>query len=375
MNFEEKINKKIIITGGHVTPALAVIEEIEHRYPYWSIVFIGRRHAIEGSDTVSEEYRLIHERKITFLSLFTGRLQRSFTLYTIVSLLKIPFGILQALYFVLTIKPAVIISFGGYIALPVVLAGWFCGVRILTHEQTLNPGLANRIIAFFASTICVSYEEVRKYFPDTKTIVTGLPIRKSLFQTVKKSPFSFGLPLFPMLYITGGSTGAMSLNELIYPIVATLSRSFVIIHQVGRLSFERASLIKKSLPLKQQSRYVVTSYLDESEHAWALQHATLVIGRSGANTTGELASIGAVSILIPLPWSGGHEQTKNAQYVAQNGGALVLNQQDISSKELVITIHTLLSDYARYKNKAKNFSKHYNRDGATRIVDALVTIL
>ncbi len=366
---------KILITGGHVTPAIAVIDEIEKRYPLWKIVFVGRKYAVEGSRTTSEEYRLITQRAVHFLSLFTGRLQRAFTLYTIVSLLKVPFGFLQALSIVMSQQPDAIISFGGYVALPVVFAGFLCGVRILTHEQTLAPGIANRIIAQFASKICISYEDVATYFSSSKLLYTGLPIRQSLFHKVEKSPFSFRFPRIPLLYVTGGSTGATSLNEIIYSIVKDLTRSFMIIHQVGRLSFEYGNTIRNSLPQSQQIRYQVLPYLDEKEHAWVLQHASILIGRSGANTVAELASLGVVSILIPLPWSAGQEQTKNAQYLARHGGALVLMQEEATPTHLARTIKHVMNAYNVYKKKALAYSKEIRRDGATRIVDTLVTIL
>src|SRR3989304_10101442 len=148
---------KIFITGGHVTPPLAVIEEIVYRYPDWQIFFVGRKYAMEGDLTVSEEYRIIRELGLPFLPLVTGRLQRRFTRYTIPSLLKIPQGLLQAWLYVREHKPDVIVTFGGYVGLPVVLAGWLLRIPIISQDETRSVGLANRLVSLLSAKICLSY--------------------------------------------------------------------------------------------------------------------------------------------------------------------------------------------------------------------------
>lgn len=140
--------KKIVITGGHLTPALAVMEKL--REQGWQIVFFGRQHALEGDSSVSVEYQTITKLGISFISLTAGRLQRSFTRYTVFSFLKIPIGFIQSFYYLIKFKPTVILSFGGYVALPVALAGWMLKIPIVTHEQSVVPGLANKIIFKFA---------------------------------------------------------------------------------------------------------------------------------------------------------------------------------------------------------------------------------
>jgi len=162
------MRKKIVVTGGHLTPALAVIEKL--RQDGWQIVFFGRKHALEGDPAVSVEYKILKEQGIPFVNLTSGRLQRSLTRYTISSLLKIPLGLIQSFYYLLKFKPNVILSFGGYLALPVALAGWILRIPIVTHEQSVIPGLATRIITHFAKKICVSWPQTMEMLKETSSI-------------------------------------------------------------------------------------------------------------------------------------------------------------------------------------------------------------
>ncbi|TSC54300.1 MAG: UDP-N-acetylglucosamine--N-acetylmuramyl-(pentapeptide) pyrophosphoryl-undecaprenol N-acetylglucosamine transferase [Microgenomates group bacterium LiPW_16] len=204
--FSPKTNK-IVITGGHLTPALAAIAELKKEG--WEILFIGRKHALEGDPSLSVEYRVIKELGISFVPLTAGRFQRSFTRYTILSLLKVPLGFIQSLYWVARFKPNLILSFGGYLALPVALSGWILGIPILTHEQSVIPGLATKIIARFARRVCVSWPQTTEHFPKEKVVLTGNPIREEVLKKYQVSSIKYQVSNedLPLIYITGGSLG------------------------------------------------------------------------------------------------------------------------------------------------------------------------
>lgn len=364
----------IFITGGHVTPALAVIEEVERRFPTWNIVFVGRKTSLEGEPTLSEEHKLITDKGIPFLSLTTGRLQRRFTERSIISLFKVPFGFLQALWYCISHKPDCILSFGGYVALPVACAGWILDIPVLTHEQTRIPGIANRIIANLSRAVCVVDDEVATVFGNSKVIVTGLPIRSIVFSKTTEAPFALRTKN-PLLYITGGSTGALSLNQLIYPIVPKLISKFEVIHQVGRKSLEDARRVRESLSPSLRSRYIVVPYMEGSQYSWVLQHADLVVGRSGANTVAEIAALGKVALFIPLPWSGGGEQRSNAHYLARHGGAYVLDQEKITSGKLYDHIMDIIKNHSSMVKRAKVYAKTVPSNGASLVVDQIRSLL
>ena len=365
---------KILITGGHVTPALAVIDTLRAEGNS-EIIFAGRMHATEGSTALSAEYELVRAKGIRFLPITTGRLQRTLTWRTIPSLLKIPVGFWQAYGYCVREKPSLIVSFGGYIALPVAIAGWALGIPVITHEQTRLAGLTNRIIAGIAKRICVTFDRTATQFPEAKTVVTGLPMRKELFSPPNTCPFEIKDTGRPVLYITGGSVGARSLNRLLYPVIAALVRTYTVIHQTGTGSLEEASRSRQLLPARIRSRYITDAFLDVKKLSWVLAHAGLVVGRAGANTTVECAALGKVAILVPLPWSAGGEQTVNAKWLEHNGGAKVLEQRGLSPEKLLGEIERIWKHHESLERRAKLFAPSVPRDGAARLAREIVSLL
>ncbi|MDP1722636.1 MAG: UDP-N-acetylglucosamine--N-acetylmuramyl-(pentapeptide) pyrophosphoryl-undecaprenol N-acetylglucosamine transferase [Candidatus Gottesmanbacteria bacterium] len=349
----------ICVTGGHLTPALAVIEEIQRIHPDWHMFFIGRRKTFEGAEMRSEEERLVRALGIPFYGLTTGRFQRSWSPFTLLSFLKIPFGVVTAFLWLMRYRPSIILSFGGYIALPVVLAGKILNIPVITHEQTTDLGLSNRIIARMAGRVLLARD-------------VGVPIRRALFSPLGEYHFSL-LPdtEFPILYITGGSTGAQSLNALIYPLLPALSKSFYIIHQVGAKDMENALRARDGMAREDRYRYVPVSYIDVRELSWIYHNTSFLIGRSGANTTAEVAALGIPALFIPLPWAADDEQKKNAQSLGDKGMAAVLDQRTLTGEILLTQINIMMKSIHHYKKKAMEVAKHYPRDGASRVVKAI----
>jgi len=364
---------KILVTGGHITPAIAVIDEIRRRYPRWEIVFVGRKKALEATTVLSEEYRILRDRGIAFRALTTGRLSRFVSAGGILSLCKVPIGMLQAFMVVLFERPRLIVSFGGYVALPIVYAAWVLGIPCVTHEQTAQPGIANQLIARVARRICVTFPHTSSLFPVHKSVVTGLPLRNALFHPPMRGIVT--LQREKLLFICGGSTGAVSLNELLYPIIPELTKLFRVVHQVGRKTYDVARRVRSALPAPVRKRYTVTPYLDEEEYSWALNHATLIVGRSGANTVGEIASLGKVAIFVPLPWSAAAEQMANARWLAQAGAAAIVDQHTATADTLLATILDVVNHFDTYESNAKRVAGGTRRDGASQMVDEIARVL
>ncbi len=356
----------LFVTGGHPTPALAFLEELEKRKPDWRVYWVGRKYAMEGSRVHSSEYRLVQDTRAKFLPLTTGRLQRTFTLHTIPSLFKLPVGFIQSLYYIAKYRPQRILVFGGYIAVPVAVAGFLTGIPVIIHEQVVKPGLANRFLALLAHRICVSFPESTAHVPKGKTVVTGLPLRRGLFHPPASPSFPVPKSAGPILYITGGSTGAQSLNDVLFPLIRPLTEQYTIIHQTGEPSFEKASRMKESLG-KYRTRYIPVPYLDLPDLAWTYAHASVVIGRSGANTVAETAAWGKPALFIPLPWSAGSEQEANARaYAASSGKAVVLDQYEITAE----TVIGLLGDLIKH-GLAEGHPVSGNSRAAALLVDAV----
>jgi UDP-N-acetylglucosamine--N-acetylmuramyl-(pentapeptide) pyrophosphoryl-undecaprenol N-acetylglucosamine transferase len=272
-------------------------------------------------------------------------------------------------------RPSLIVSFGGYVALPPAIAGWLCRIPVITHEQTLVAGLANRIIARIAKRVCVTFPETIHHFPKGKAVYTGLPMREGLFTPPKKAPFVLDLPQYPLMYVTGGTTGAQSLNRLFFPILPSLLRHYTIVHQVGDTSLGEAKNVREALPIEYQKRYIVESYTPLPTLSWILAHASLVVGRSGANTVMELAALAKVALLVPLPWSGGGEQQENASWLARNGGAVVLVQRGLTPRILGQKIDAVWANITSLQSQADFFASHIPRDGTKRMLTEIEHIL
>jgi len=391
------MGKRIVITGGHLTPALAVISELK-KGGDWQVCFIGRKHALEGEKTISVEYKTINNLGIPFFNLTTGRLQRSLTRYTIPSVFKIPFGFIQAFFLLNKIKPDVILSFGGYLALPVVFASWLKGVPVLTHEQTAVPGLANRIIAFFAQKICVSWPQTLKFFPKKKVVLTGNPIRREIFKyQISNIPsarvhsesslrgaqgegkYQISNEDLPLIYITGGSLGAHSINAVVGQILQKLLSRYRIIHQCGQTEvykdYDKLSIISCQLSDTIRRRYFLTKYVENKDIGWVLNSADLVISRAGANTISELAVLGKPAILIPLPWAGGGEQMENAKILKKVGMVEILEQQNLTGKTLLRDIDMMLKNIGEYHQNCQTAKKLIRLDAERQIVRELETLI
>lgn len=361
---------KIFITGGHLTPALSVIDEMIRRRLFWEILFIGRTYTLEGSNSLSHEYEEIQKRHIRFLPLTAGRISRVFTFWSLISWIKIPFGFLQAFWYVVSYRPAIIFSFGGYLALPVACAGWVCHIPIITHEQTMRMGLANKVISILAKKVLVTFHQTIPGSLPSKYVMTGLPIRRELFHPPANP--SFIIPRnIGVLYITGGSTGAVTLNELLFPLISKLIANYVVVHQTGLVSYGKAEKLKITLPKSGRNRYIIAPHFGVTDVAWIYNHADLVIGRSGANTVCELAAFGNIALLVPLPWSANQEQTENAKWLASEGGALVLMQNDANPERIYDALHTLWNNKKTFLTKAHTLSATYSADSAAKIVDVL----
>lgn len=362
--------KKIFITGGHLSPAIAVIEEMKKKFPAWHLIFLGRTIAMESDVSASSEYEEIQKREVRFLPVTTGRMRRDISLEALTSYGKIPLGFLQSLWYCLTQRPDLILSFGGYVSLPVACAGWLLGIPVITHEQTHRLGFANSLIALFSDVLFLSYEDTKGVYLKEKTVVTGLPIRKEFFFPPKISSFSVSSGK-PILYITGGTTVAVTLNEIIFPVISRLVKKYIVIHQTGKKSFPAAKNIKENIPINLRASYLPYEYLNAQDVSWIMHHMALVVGRSGANTVAEVSLLSKNAVFIPLPWSGKGEQKENALYYAQSGRAEVLNQKDLTTEKLYASI--LRQTKALSENKTGKLS--LNEDAAERLTDIIVRAL
>lgn len=359
----------VLLTGGHVTPACAVIDAIKAKHPEWSLVFVGRMHAFEQDTMVSEEYRIITQKGIPFYPLTMGRLTRAWSFVTIVSLMKIPIGFVQSLFLIGKLRPALVLTFGGYLAVPISWWAHMFGIPVITHEQTVSPGLANRFIARFADRVLTAFPVLDAGLAKKYSCV-GLPVRKEILHP----PSTCSFPTVqgkPILLISGGSTGAKSMNERIFPCIKTLVKRYMVIHQTGSASFSQAQEILGTLSQEDTKSYSIHSYIDAPDWGWILSHAALCIGRSGANTVYEIVLKAVPSVFIPLPWSAGQEQYKNAHFLVSKSAAMVIPQDTLTVQTLTHHIDRIEKNRSQYGDRLLVLAKSFPIDSAQRVVTVL----
>ena len=365
--------KKILICGGHPTPAFAVIDELQKHHSEISLIFVGRKYAIESERTLSYEYKGCLEREVNFRELQAGRITRLMTKSSILNMMRVPYGFFQALLLLIKEKPNSIISFGGYIAFPIAFWSWFLHFPIYTHEQTMKPGIANKFIGFFSKKIFIAFESVQKYFPQKKTEWIGNPVRDVVFS---QNTLSFLVDLsVPVLYVTGGSLGSHSINKHIFSLLDILIPKFTIIHQTGDVKeygdMERAQKLKREFQKIYPNRYIPCAYITDRDIGSVYKHAEFVIGRSGANTFFELIALQKPALFIPLPWSANGEQKAHAEFFKKYGIGEAFDQKN-DHRLLFDTIKTLHNNVTRYEKAFQSLPLQLKRDATQVLVQKIL---
>lgn len=364
--------KKILITGGHVTPALAVIDRLKERSNYLHVVFVGRKYTSDSEKHLeSFEYKEVSARRIPFIHLSTGRLTRIISFNTIKNLFYIPKGFLSAWRILKEEKPNAILSFGGYIALPIAFAAKLQKIPVYTHEQTIVPGLANTYIAQFANTIFLSFPESAMYFKNKNIVLSGNPLRNSIFKHAKSFLRKKDKPC---IYVTGGSLGAHAVNTMVEGILSELLEQYYVIHQTGNVKefhdFERLSTLRDALPQELKERYIVREHISDDEIGSIYNEADLVIGRAGANTFFEVIALQKPTIFIPLPWSAHDEQEHHAQIFKKYKTGEVVHQSE-GSAQLLKIVNQILTKKEEYKSNFNSLSTYNHLNAADTIIDAI----
>lgn len=366
----------IVITGGHLTPAVATITRLQRLAPNARIYFIGRKNVFDTTDVMAHEKETVEKMGVSFIPLTTGRMMRAGTFFEIVSsLMKVPLGFMTAFWYLLRIRPDVVVSFGGYIAVPVVIASWIMDIPVITHEQTQRIGLGTQIIAAFSHVVCVSNKNHLQSFRFVRCVYTGLPLRDLIVHAATLKSRKTTKRLRPLVFITGGSTGAMSINHIVYKALSKLLRRVDVVHQVGRASFDDAMRIQNGLLDAQKKAYTVVEYMSEKEYVDVVGRADCIVGRSGANTVAEIAALGKSAIFIPLPWAAYDEQYKNAEVLKRAGSASIIRQNEFSPTTFLSAIFDHIEHIKVYEDHAKVYAAHIKLNAAELFSQEIIALV
>ena len=216
----------------------------------------------------------------------------------------------------------------------------------------------------FAKKIAVARPESLKHFPSQKTVITGNPIMTQILEITPKT--KIGSP--PTIFVTGGSRGASTINNLVKPILPKLLEKYIVIHQTGQLDFGEFSKFKKSLPVPTRQNYEVYSQIDPMQMDGVYKRADILVGRSGANTVSEVLALRIPSIFIPIPYTYEDEQNKNAEYAKGVGLAEILPQKKATPKSLGRLIEKTVTNWETEVGNAAKF-KSPDKKASSRLVD------
>lgn len=364
---------KIVITGGHHSSALPVIKKIKERIPDVEILWVGHKYSMINDKNPTLEYREITSLGIEFFELKAGKIYKT---YNIGRLLKVPLGFFHALIFLIKNKPDLILSFGGYIAAPVVLAGFLLKIPSLTHEQTVVAGYSNKFISLFAKKVMISWKESGKFFPKEKTVFTGIPLRDCIFKVSSNSFISDNN--LPTIFIFAGKTGSHLINDTVEKSLKDLLSFCNVIHQCGDNSvyddYSKITNLYDEIKSQVKGKYFLRRFILEDEIGEAYMRSDLVVSRSGAHTISEIISLEKPSLLIPIPWVSHNEQYKNAEMVKNNGLATILEQKDLNPRSLVASVRDSLSNVEKFKLKSKEKKEFLQSQPSELITDEIIKL-
>lgn len=342
-------------TAGHVMPNLALVDPLKEKG--YRIGYIGRKNSIEE--------RLVKEAKISFYTISAGRLHRDFNMENWVSPWLNAKGTAQAVHIIRRERPAVIFCKGGFVSVPVAVAGKVTGTPVVLHESDMTPGLANKLCMPFADKICVSFEETLSHVPMAKAVYTGTPIRRELTAGSRKEGYAItGLrPGKPVVLAMGGSSGAGALNDVIGRAASKLTEKYEVVHLCGR---QRADLCRP------QPGYCPLQYAgEELKHLYAM--ADMIVSRAGANALAEILMLRKPNVLIPLPRSVSRgDQILNAASFEKKGYSLVLPQETLTEEKLMMALSKL---WQNRQNYMASMAKSRGQDGTAAVLEAIENII
>ncbi len=334
-------------SGGHVYPLVAVAEELLKQEELIGkkvdIRFIG-----DGS-LIADAARDLH---IPFRHVWAPKWRRYFSILNFLDVFKIPFGLAQAFFHVWLYMPDVMLVKGGYASFLPALAAKLAAVPLIVHESDSVPGKVNLFWDKHARRVFLSFEHARKYFKSDRLEVIGNPIRPNVIKLIDKAQalIALGISLQeskPVVFISGGSQGAQSINEVVLTDIVEMAKKFTIIHQCGDANLKSISARIEQIEKEEQAtygalikeNYRVFGHMTEDQMSQAYSAADVIVSRAGS-TIFEIATVGKPVILIPFKDAASNHQMTNALEFAQGGAVVILEQDNL-------TPHILMNEITR----------------------------
>ena len=349
--------KRIILTGGgtagHVTPNIALIPRLlELGY---DILYIGSYQGIEKE--------LIEPFGIPYHGISSGKLRRYFSVQNFTDPFRVLKGFGEAKRLIKELQPDVIFSKGGFVSVPVVLAGKHNKVPTIIHESDMTPGLANKIAIPSATKVCCNFPETLEHLPKDKAVLTGSPIRQELLSGNRIA--AMDLCHFsadkPVILVIGGSLGSVAVNNAVRLALPELLEHFQIVHLCGKGKVDDS--------LTSMKGYTQFEYIkDELRDIFAL--ADIVISRAGANAICELLALRKPNLLIPLSANASRgDQILNARSFERQGFSMVLEEEELTKESLLEAVRKLYNDRSRFMDAMRDSNQQNSIDTIIDLIE------
>ncbi|MFV8363279.1 undecaprenyldiphospho-muramoylpentapeptide beta-N-acetylglucosaminyltransferase [Flavobacterium sp. ZT3P35] len=349
-------------TGGHIYPAIAIANELKARFPDAEFLFVGAQDKMEMQKVPQAGYKI--------KGLWISGLQRRLTFDNALFPVKLLSSLLKSRTIIKQFKPDVVIGTGGFASGPLLQVAAIAGIPTVIQEQNSFPGITNKLLSKKANKICVAYENLERFFPKEKMILTGNPVRQDLIDIESKREEAiqhFNLDSNKKtVLILGGSLGARRVNQLIEKELANmLSQNVQVIWQCGKLYLEDYK--------KYNSTHVqVVAFIERMDLVYAA--ADVVISRAGASSVSELCIVGKPVIFIPSPNVAEDHQTKNAKAIVDKKGALMLKESELDV-QFGLVFEDLLKDQRKQNHLSENIRALALPEATKQIVDEIVKLI
>jgi len=361
-------NMRVIIagggTGGHIFPAVAIAHALQRLRPGTQLLFVGATGRMEMEKVPQEGFKIV--------GLDIAGFNRSNMLKNLTLPFKIWKANMQAKAVLKDFKPHAVVGVGGYASFPVLNAAQSAGIPTLIQEQNSYAGKSNKILGRRAKAICVAYENMDKFFPKDKLILTGNPVREKIaHSTISRAEGQSWLGMTPAkrtVLVVGGSLGAKSVNEAIdKSLEEILAEDVQVIWQTGKPYYQTAVKRAKAF----EGKVKVFEFIREMDYAYAA--ADVVISRAGALAIAELCIIGKPVIFVPFPYAAEDHQTSNAMALVEHNAAMMVKDSDAAT-ELVKKLKTLLHDTAMQDIMMASLKNLAIKDADERIAEKVIEI-
>lgn len=368
---------RVLLVGeaaaGHLSPIIAVYEAIK-KTSQKSLSQEVEFMLISSQSHFLKE--IFEDTGIAYKVIIVPKLYSSLSVIQII--IGIPFYIIsffQSLIHVFNYMPDVIFSKGGYISLPVVIAGRIFRIPIVIHESDAIPAFIDKLMSHFAKKIAISFEQNKEAYSAKKVFFSGNPTREFIREGNKKS----GIKDFvldeekPTILILGGSEGAEKINELVLEILPDLLRKYQIIHQCGIGNYDKVKTVVEKMNIPNLNDYHIFPFF-KKRIADAYAVCSLIISRAGANTVSEIMIVEKPSILIPLSESISDEQTKNAFYYSEAGAAILLSEKNLKPHLLLGVVDDIFKNRLKMLEMQKSARSLAQPLAAQKIADEIIKI-